>query len=99
MKPGIGLAFVSVFIELVLVYIILFYRLVSPDFEYVLMGLVLMNLIGALMMLTPLRKEGAIIVFVFSLAFIPIGFIGLLGARSSLNYLKRKEFELTVYGK
>ncbi|WP_028670956.1 hypothetical protein [Saccharospirillum impatiens] len=97
MKPGISLVFVSFALELVSAYFILFYRVLPSDFELILLFLIMVRLLGLLMMLTPLKETGAYMTFLLSIPFVPLGFIGMLGARHSLNYLKRKEFEQILY--
>ena len=96
MKPGIGKAFTSALLTLALAV----FTSADPElpavFSYVMIGLSLMSLLGALLMLTPMNRAGAIIVIVFSIPFIPLGLIGVLGGRNYLDHLKRESFEQAV---
>lgn len=96
MKPGTGKAFTSAFLTLALSV----FTSADPElpvvFSYVMIGLSLMSLVGALLMLTPMNRAGAIIVIVFSIPFIPLGLIGVLGGRNCLDHLKRESFEQAV---
>jgi len=96
MKPGFGQALTSALITMALSA----FTATDPElpavFGYILLGLSTMNLVGALLMLTPLNKAGAIVVIVFSIPFVPIGIIGILGARKWLDELKREAFQAAV---
>lgn len=94
--PGIGKAFVSAFITLILASFTLADPELPEAISYVLLGLAFMNLVGSLMMLTPLNRAGAIMVIIFSIPFVPIGIIGILGARNWLDHLKREAFKAAV---
>lgn len=96
MNPGMGKVFVSAFITLAISALTLGDPEMPMAISYVLMGLACMNWIGALMMQTPVHKAGAIIVIIFSIPFVPIGIIGILGARNWLDYQKRLAFEAAV---
>lgn len=71
--------------------------LLEPDrfgLAVVLFGFVLLQLLGSTLILSGVRRAGAILVLVGNLAFVPAGLIGALGARRLLDDLARDEFEL-----
>jgi len=59
---------------------------------YFTLPFVLLNVIGIILIISGKIKTGAIVFMVGSFAFIPIGIIGIFGARSILNKLKQKDF-------
>ncbi len=53
-----------------------------------------LNVVGLLMLLAGSVKPGGIVFMVGSVVFIPIGLIGMLGARQAIDEVRRKEFSL-----
>ncbi|GGX54668.1 hypothetical protein [Saccharospirillum salsuginis] len=96
MKPGFGQALASALITMALSALTASDPELPAAIGYTLFGLASMNLLGALLMLTPMNKAGAILVIVFSIPFVPIGIIGILGGRKWLDELKREAFNAAV---
>ncbi|MFI5148232.1 MAG: hypothetical protein ACHQRM_00750 [Bacteroidia bacterium] len=68
-------------------------------FQNTVVGMVMLvflifNLLGIILLSTGQQKTGNICFLVGCIGFIPIGFIGALGARANLDKLSEQEFEL-----
>lgn len=64
-----------------------------PDIFVMTLGVFLaLNVIGLMMLLFNAVQPGGIIFMVGSFAFIPIGLIGMLGAREAMDEVRRREF-------
>lgn len=58
------------------------------------MGLfVVISIVGAIMIAAGSRKPGAIMVIIGCITFVPIGLIGVFGAKKVLDELARENFE------
>lgn len=55
-----------------------------------------LNCLGLLLILINKLKAGSILFFIGSIVFVPIGLIGVLGARKLLNEIKKEEFLKTL---
>lgn len=53
----------------------------------------IISVFGLMMSLSPKSKAGPILVIIGSILFFPLGLIAVIGARNSLDILKREEFE------
>lgn len=96
MNPGTGKALTSSLIIAALSLFVMADPTVPTGLAVFLLLIAFMNMIGSVMMLTPLHKMGAILVIACSIPFVPVGVIGILGARQCLDHLKRQAFEAAI---
>lgn len=63
-----------------------------PEIGFILIPFLIGNLIGLILIVSNKVVAGAKVFLISSCFFIPIGVIGILGARQIIDTIKRKEF-------
>ena len=65
----------------------------EPMFGFILGIPYAIYILGFIMIVSGVRKAGAIIVIIGSVAFIPLGILSIIGARKILDKIKEEEFQ------